>query len=69
MTTEREEEWLDVGVDLASRIWVNWQLLSREELCALALEQWTNPIPGRNDLVRPIEGKNPALRRKARQQP
>lgn len=53
--------WLDVGVDLASKRWENWHILGADELAALAVEQWTNPVPGQNNEIRRLEGEHPEL--------
>ncbi|WP_314473853.1 hypothetical protein [uncultured Microbacterium sp.] len=61
---DHKKLWLEVGVDIASRIWNGWEALTADELRALGKEQWTNPVPGHNDLIRPMEAKYPELRRK-----
>lgn len=56
--------WLDVGVDLASKRWTNWHILTTDELAALGVEQWTNPVPGHNGEIRRLEADHPELVRK-----
>lgn len=63
---DEDEGWLDIGVDLASRLWVNWDVLSNSDFRALSEEQWANPIPGNNRQIRVLEADHPELRRLAR---
>jgi hypothetical protein len=59
------EDWLDVGVDIAYKTWVNGlEFIDPDELRALGKEQWTNPIPGHNAQIRKLQEKYPELSRK-----
>lgn len=59
-----DDDWLNIGIDLASRTWENWEILGPPELRRLAREQWTDPLPGHNRLISQLEDVHAELRKR-----